>query len=85
MVDLHTYVAGRSGTVKHSHLTVLGLQESLCLLLGTHTQVHRSQLGEGGQTCLELLLLTLQDVLKVLAERHAVEGAHEDTLGSILG
>ena len=37
------------------------------------------------QTCLEFSFLTLKHILKVLSQRHAVEGTHEQRLGFVLG
>ena len=85
MVDLHTHIAGRSGAVEHVNDTVFSFEQGLGRLLAADAQIDGSELGKRCQTCLEFSLLTLKHILKVLSQRHAVEGTHEQRLGVVLG
>ena len=85
VVDLHANVAGRSRTFEHIDFAISSTQESLGALLLADTKTHGGNLGQGGQTCLELCLLALEDILEVLSQGHAVESTHVDCLGSLVG
>ena len=83
VIDLHTDVACRGGSVEDVHFAVLSLGQSLSCLLCAHAEIDFCHLCQSGKTCLELSLLALEDVLEVLGEGHAVEGAHEDSFGLV--
>ena len=85
VIDLNAHITCRSGTVEDVHLAVLSLGQSLSGLLCTHAKINLCELCQSGKTSLELSLLTLEDVLEVLTQRHAVERAHKDSLRSVLG
>ena len=83
MIDLNTDVACRSGTVEDVHFAILCLCQRLCCLLCAYAKINLGEFCQSRDTCLELCLLTFECILEVLAERHAVEGTHEDCLWRI--
>ena len=84
MIDLNADITCRSGTVEDVHFAVLCLGQSLSALLCAYAKINLCELCQSGKTCLELSLLTLEDVLEVLTKRHAVERAHKDSLRSVI-
>ena len=84
VIDLNAHITCRSWTVEDVHFAVLSLGQSLSGLLCAHAKINPCQLCQSGKTSLELSLLTLEDVLEVLTQRHAVERAHKDSLRSVL-
>ena len=84
MIDLNAHIACRSGTVEDVHLAVLSLGQSLSGLLCAHAKINLSNLCQSGKTSLKLSLLTLENILEVLTQRHTVERAHKDSLRSVV-
>ena len=83
MIDLNTDVACRSGTVEDVHFAILCFCQCLGGLLSAYAKINLSEFCQSREASLKLCLLTFERILEVLAERHAVEGTHEDCLWRI--
>ena len=85
MVDLNTYVACGVLALEGGDLYVLYIHDGGLGLLGTDAEECGRHLGQCAETYLEVHLIALDHVLEIGSEGLAVEGRHENRLGTALG
>ena len=82
VVDLHTYVTRRIGSVECGNGNVLCLHERGGFLFYTDVQIRLCHSGQSVKSCLEVCFFAFQNEFEVGSQRIAVESRNEDSFRS---